>query len=80
MSLSIYRIEMFQVTKLSSDDFEAINGNISQADDGTYYVDQDTLDELDDQDPKKINTISTELLQDLKDEHKKKGDFSFIIS
>ena len=83
MSLSIFRIEMFNITKLSPEDFDAIqNSRIYHADDGTYFIEQETLDylELEALDPEQIKTISPELLQALKEEHQKQGDFNFILS
>ncbi len=73
MSISIYRIEMSRLAKLSDADNDAIESYVYHADDGTYFMQQDTIDQL-------KGHISPELLQGLQEELDKHGDFNFIIS
>jgi len=73
MSISIYRIEMSRLAKLSPEDNDAIESYVYHADDGTYFVEQSTIDELE-------GHITPELHQELQDELDKNGDFNFILS
>lgn len=73
MSISIYRIEMSRVAKLSDEDNEAIESYVYHADDGTYFIQQDTIDQLE-------GHISPELHQELQKELDEHGDFNFILS
>lgn len=73
MSLSIYKTEMHHLADVSAEEEEVIESFIHHADDGTYYLEQETLEIIKDR-------ITPELYKDLKKEFDENDDFNFILS